>query len=251
MKYLLILFALIIPFRALLALEGELVPSGNRSLELEEGALFEGVLRIWPVNEDWDQTQLEKLLENKIGLNFYLVKIISNERSIHNSEVAELRGIMALVKAITPNKKIKIEVNDETINIDIRKINSVATAPSANEFDFVEQSQSNKEKQFPRRIIYMLSLGLGLGLIGWAVVIMKKKMKLKKERDLWIHKIKKAEKRQEIENLGQEIDIIDNYLKLSHKEAFCTALNKIQFKKEWSDSELREVKIAMKSMIDV
>tara|TARA_R110000868_G_scaffold55424_8_gene172354 strand:+ start:17065 stop:17826 length:762 start_codon:yes stop_codon:yes gene_type:complete len=243
MKILLILlFAL--SFRCDAAsLEGELTPLINGSVSLEEGAIFEGVLRIWPVSNEWNNENLLKLDKTKLGENFHIIKVISSELSMHNQEVAELKAVMAVVKALKPKDKISIEISKQQIPIEIRRITTIATAPPAQEFSFVEQPEYELQST-QRMMTYVGGASSSLLIIGLLVFIiyrLRKKKEQVKLKNRLKERIKEAGSRDLIEALAKDLSQIEVHLQIKNKDDFLSQLNEIQFKQNWSEVELQNI----------
>jgi len=225
------------------SLEGELTPLVNTSVSLEEGALFEGVLRVWPVSSEWENANLLKLEKKKLGENFHIVKVISSELSAHNQEVAELKAVIAVIKAVKPKEKIFVEIQKQRVPLEIRRITTIATAPPAQDFSFVEQPEyesANREEL----LLYVggasSSVIVIIALVFLLYSVRKKKAALSFQKQLR-QRIETAQTREAIEALARDLSEIEIYIQVKNKDVFLSKLNAIQFKKNWTESETQNI----------
>ncbi len=222
------------------ALEGEIVPSGNKSLQLEEGSTFDGIIRMWPFDQKQSLDIFSELKEGKISENIFLVQKYDVARSSNNSDVVEISGLFAIIKAFKPNTKIKIKLNDFVVNTDVRKITTVATAPPPQEFEFV--SQPDIEKANVDKVLIYISpvILIVLILIAFlykkAKAIKKRKEEIKKTKD----KISIASNRSDLEELSKMIPQYKKIINLNEEEKFQSFLEEIQYKPNWSQEELEK-----------
>lgn len=234
------------------ALEGELVPQVNRTLDLEEGSLFDGVLRLWPVSESWDKSQLEALAGKNIGEAFNLVRIDTVERSTHNAEVIELRGLFALIKAVSPKTKVSLSLKGAVVPLEIRRLNMIATAPVAQQFELVEQPDVQGSFESGRSIVLVVAAAGILSLLAFGG------MKLRKARRLKLMKLKAkaeivgAKTRVEIERIGKRINEHQALLNLPKERMleFKQRLDLYQYRPTWTDEQLADVRKSLESLIN-
>tara|TARA_R110000868_G_scaffold97619_9_gene268622 strand:+ start:15439 stop:16200 length:762 start_codon:yes stop_codon:yes gene_type:complete len=224
-------------------LEGELTPAINGSVSLEEGAIFEGVLRVWPVPSDWKPEHLLTLDKKKLGENFHIIKVLSSELSAHNQDVAELKAVVAVVKALKPKDRVYAEIAKQRVPLEIRRITTIATAPAAQEFTFVEQPSIAKKNQ-EKVLAYVggaSSSIIILALIIFAIYKVRKNTELKKLKNSYRDRIISASSRDEVESLARDLPKLEKVITLKQTNEFKQKLNEIQFKREWSDSELQNI----------
>jgi len=234
------------------ALEGELVPKSTKTLDLEEGSLFDGVLRVWPVGENWNLKQLESLAGKNIGEAFNLVRIESVERSSHNAEVVELRGLFALIKAVSPKTKITISLDSSEVLLEIRRLNLIATAPPAQQFELVEQPVSIPFLQGQSPIV--IGAGSILLVILMAVGFRKISEKRHHRKNLLLAKkeIESAQSRAELEQVGRKIEKYQSLLNIPPEKVngFKKNLDLYQYRPSWTDDQLADVRKSVESLLN-
>ncbi len=222
------------------AFEGEIVPGENGTLQIEEGSTFDATIRIWPV--DSQDNILKSINDGKINEYLYLVQKKETRISENNSDVAELLGLFALVKAFKPNEKIQIKINNHTIQLDVRRITTIATAPPSKEFEFVQQPEGDFEMQTNfSSILIMLSF---LVLCALTLIIYRKtknRNDLRRKRIEFENQIQKANTRIEIESVNKSLEKYDIYLNLKNIKEFKEYIELIQYKASWSDDEMEKV----------
>lgn len=234
------------------ALEGELVPQSSRTLDLEEGSLFDGVLRVWPVSETWSTKQLEDLMGKNIGDAFNLVRIDSIERSTHNAEVVELRGLFALIKAVSPKVKVSLSLTGGEVQLEVRRLNMIATAPAAQKFELVDQPES--ATFFATDSPIALGFGGGLFLVIGLIAISKfrKVRAYKRQQQLAKSEIAGAQTRAEIEQVGRKIEVHQKLLSLPDEKIahFKQQLDLYQYRPSWTDAQLADVRKSLESLVN-
>jgi len=231
--------------------EGEITIKGGNTIELEEGAIFDGVIRLWKKDANW-QSALKKLEGQKLGKNFYTYSIGEVKPSPNNEEVAEAYGKFILIEAFKPQSKISFKNENDSYVLEIRKINAIATSPAGQEFTYVEQPDLVRKLKSLSFWIWPLVV---VGFLFFAVIVfpkIKRKRALTRQRQYWLNTIKQAQSRESIENIGKNIEQIGNLLNISSEKIskFKIQLNEIQYQKEWTVEQKSKLEADMKDMID-
>ncbi len=233
------------------ALQGELTPAQNKPLELEEGALFRGVLRLWPLS-DSTSPDIADLQNKKIGDNFHIINVYKIVPSPHNDEVIEATLDLALLQALKPRALLELTLNDQQINIEVRNINTIATAPVGQEFILATQPQVKMKMDSP---VVFTTIGIVL-IIFLAVYYAFKAIRRKREEALKREQarelIANARQRHDFEKIGQELPYLREVLSLDREKvsAYQDALDRYQFRREWEDETIRLMQQRATELID-
>lgn len=242
LRNIIFIFVFILHASVLHAFEGEFTPINSKIIEVEEGATFDGVIRIWPVSQNVDISNFDKIKNGKLNGYFYLIEKSSAKRSSFNSEVVEITGLFAVVKAVKDNSKIKIKIDEKEIVLDIRRITSIATAPAPQNFEFIEQPSKIFSKHF---VAYYFAIAIFILFLCIAIVkilIRSKRLKrLKLERKVLIEKILKASERNEIELVANDFKKLGLDENSNSYMTFVKFLETIQYKEKWEKSELSKI----------
>ncbi len=224
------------------AYEGEFTPLQSSAIEVEEGATFDGVIRIWPVKINEDVKIFDQVKIGKLNENFYLIEKTLSQRSTYNSEVVEIKGLFAVIKAIKNNAKMMIKVGDSQVSLDIRRISSIATAPPPQAFEFVDQPQ----KLFVKKNIpyFLVLVVLFIVLVFILIGIIKRarqKKRIKIKRELLINNIVKASERSDIELIPSFLKDLGYDKENDQYKNFKDYLDRIQYKQKWEDGDLANI----------
>lgn len=222
--------------------EGEFTPTQSSIVEIEEGATFDAVIRIWPVSQGFDIGFFDKLKMGKINDNFFLVEKNKAKRSSYNADVVEVGGLFAVIKAVKANKKMKIKIEDTEIQLDIRRITTIATAPPPQNFEFVDQPEESFAKKNPVLVfaippLFILLLFIVLKLLAKR----RKQIAALKLRQSLVNKIKAADDRSSIELVPSHLIALGLDNDLASIKEFVTYLESIQYKEKWSEIELDKI----------
>lgn len=252
LKRLILALLMIVVINDIYAIEGELVPQANRTLDLEEGSLFDGVLRIWPVSEEAGAQALAEYTGKNLGEVFNLVRVDEIAPSSHNAEVLELRGLFALIKAGSPRAKLVIKLMGQDVQIEVRRLNMIATAPPAQNFELVEQPEMSTffEKTSPVTLAFSGGFVFILLLLG--ITKIREQQAVKRKRVQAKEEIAKAKSRDEIERIGRKIEHHQFTLSLSRDKVdeFKKQLDQYQYRPTWTDEQLAQVRKSLESLIE-
>ena len=239
----LIIFFLIISTSFAQTIQSEFIPSQSLT-ELKEGDFLEASIKLWPI-ENVDLTQFNKLEKTVLFNALYLSNIISLGVSPNNADVVEIKAIF-----IVKSSKIQSVYNFKYNNLDI-ELHSGALAirelkDDSKEFYILDQSLNNS-----RILIY--SLGF-LSILIIAGIVKRKTIKTfllgdtassaKKTKEKYYQVFQKANTREDYESIYEDRDIWMSLLveKTPAHIEFLKIINQHQFKKDWSSSDLEEVK---------
>lgn len=250
MKAVVLLFALAFA-NITYALQGELVPKDSKTIDLEEGGLFTGVIRFWPVGSSFDLKKLSLLEGKNIGENFNLVKIFKIDYSAHNSEVVEVEALLGLVKALKPGSTVKIKIDHSDVLLEVRRLNTVATSPPGEKYELIEQPYFESLTSPVKATIY-ISIILGVVILVYIMrSIYRKNLKSKELNEIktWV---KGLSTREEYEKLGREIKAIEQKLGLDSAKVkkFNETLNIYQFRPDWNSNVDAEIKKCIQDLIN-
>lgn len=236
------------------AIEGELVPKSAQALTIEEGGLFDGTLRLWSNAGIVNKDELLKLQGKNIDEYFNLYQIYNVAESANNNDVLEIRGLFVVIKALPGQAKLKLKIGEKTLNLEVRRLSTIATAPPAQEFEYVEQPNISKILQ--KNILNKIYGGIILLCFIFAIYLflkIKKNKMLKLKIEATKDALKRAQTRADVETIGLNIKFYESELNLESNQVdeFKTTLDKYQFKKTWTESELEEVKKSLSRLADV
>lgn len=225
------------------AYDGEFTPLQSNVIEIEEGSTFDGVIRIWPIKPEEDIEIFNEIKVGKLNDYFFLIEKEKAQRSSFNSEVIEIRGLFAVIKAIKSTAKIQINIGEQVLSLDLRRITTIATAPPPQSFEFVDQPQKFFVK---KNIPYFVILILVVGVLGWLMVTVIKKANKKKlirnKKEKLIQRILAAEKREEIEKIPSYLKALGRTTDNDKIKEFNVYLNTIQFKEHWQENDFDIIK---------
>lgn len=236
------------------ALEGELVPKTAQALTVEEGGLFDGTLRLWASAGSINKDDLLKLQGKNIGEYFNLYKIYDVAQSPNNNDVLEISGLFVVIKALPGQAKLKLKLGEKVLNLEVRRLSTIATAPPAQEFEYVEQPSISKTLQENmRNIIYSFLSFLVVVIAIFFILKMKKKKMMRLKIEAIKEALKRAQTREEVEVVGLNIKYYESELNLEADKVgeFKQTLDKYQFKQAWTESELEEVKKSLSRLTNV
>ncbi len=229
--------------------KGELVFDVDQTL-FKEGDLIKGTIRIWPL-ENADLAQFKSLEKTILFQSLYLAQLDSVDLSENNADVVELKA-----KFFVKNTKISnldfIRYNDIKIPISIKKI-EIEDLKNKQEKFFVADQETGKTYWF-WMIIAMA------GVVFVALIIFRKKIRkyfenltkreIIRKRKYFDELFRKANSRRDFEEIyklkNEWLLLVDNQTP-AHKDFF-QILNSHQFKKEWSNEELIEVRTTFDSI---
>lgn len=236
------------------ALEGELVPKTAQALTVEEGGLFDGTLRLWASAGITSKDELLKLQGKNIGDYFNLYKIYDVAESPNNTDVLEISGLFVVIKALPGQAKLKLKIGEKVLNLEVRRLSTIATAPPAQEFEYVEQPDISKILQ--ENMWNIIYAGMVLLIVVFTIYLYlkirnKKMMRLKTQAIK--EALKRAQTREEVEAVGFNIQFYKEELDLEPDRVavFKQTLDKYQFKQAWTESELEEVKKSLSGLTNV
>lgn len=221
----------------------EFLPEQNIS-QIKEGDIFEATLRFWPI-ENADLAQFKKLEKTALFGAFYLAQVTSLAPSPNNADVIELKGIF-IVKSSKVEPLQAIKYNDSLIELRPGAIQVSELGDKSQDFYVLDQTLDISR-------LWMIILGATLIII---VVLFIKRDKVKellmtlrpdqakKTKKKYDELFRVANKREDFERLYKEKEL---WLPLLEAKApahleFFKILNQYQFKKDWGNEELSEVR---------
>ena len=212
--------------------QGEFIPL-ETTAHVKEGDFFEAIIRVWPI-ENADMSQFKKLEKTLFFNALFLAQITSVEVSQNNADVVELKGIF-IVTSSKVQPLSTFNYNDSLIELKPGGLKVVELQDKTQDFYIMDQSLN-------KSIVWLILLGILIGLI--ILVIIKRKVikdylvslrpgSLKKSQKKYDDLFRRADKRDDYENLYKEKDIWMELLNVkapAHFE-FLKTLNQHQFKK--------------------
>ena len=225
------------------AINSEFIPSQSAS-HLKEGDLFEATLRFWPI-ENADFSQFKKMEKSTLFNALYLAQITGLGVSANNADVVELKGIF-VVKSAKLDPLYVFKYNNNPIEMRSGDIKVSSLNDASQDFYILDQS-------LDASYLWKILSGIGLVLLLIAFFQRKKLYELvmrfrldekKKAKKRYDNLFRSASKREDFELLYQEKNLWLNLLENkapAHVE-FLKVLNTYQYKKEWNNEELSEVR---------
>jgi hypothetical protein len=225
------------------SIQGEFIPSGNVS-EVKEGDLLEATIRVWPI-ENSDLSQFKKLEKTVLFNALYLAQVINLGVSQNNADVVELKGLF-VVKSAKPQPVFAFKYNDSVIELNLGAV-AIFELQNKNQEYFVLDQSLNKS------MVWIVILGI-MVVIVILVIVKRKSIKeyliglrpdsVKKSRKKYDEIFRRAAKREDFETIYQDKDV---WMKLLVEKApahfdFLKTINQHQFKKDWGNAEIEEVK---------
>lgn len=225
-------------------IKGELI-NKDQSVSIIEGQTFNAHIRIWPF-ANADLIAVKEALNGKDFLDFfYIANVLKIEYSKNNEEVLEIEAKVILKKFYVPRTFYIWAYKSLTIPFDIRNIQPVKNPSKA---DFLIMQQPVKEYVESRSNYTVIVLVLAFILVASVVgFFLYKKAKEKKKKQIefnrWNKMFKNANDRSSLEEIYK---LKSQWLPLVGGETppilmFFNMLNKIQFKKSWSEMEEHQV----------
>lgn len=212
---------------------------------VKEGDAFPAKLTLWPYDATDEKDFYE--LEGKDFIDFFLVTRVSKVvRSENNSRAVEVFMTLVLKKFFVMNEFYIFEHRDINIPIEIKNINPERRQLKKTEFYIAEQ-EFVKPKQ--SKLIYYL-LGIAVVLIITGVIYKVKKPKRKKKVENR-YKLGVINDRQGFEELYRHRDVLKAEMteRSSEINKLLTQIDNIQYKPEWSNEELNEIKFSYEALI--
>jgi hypothetical protein len=210
---------------------------------IKEGDVLVGTLRVWPL-ENAQKQEFTKVLNTNLFNSFFVSEIISADPSVNNADVFELKAKLVVLNKVEAEKMI-FEYNGTSLHVKYHEVLFKPLENKSEEFYVLEQSL---DKNWTNLIIGIMAAGI---LISLFVFKDKIKEKFKKENPKTQHEKYKsvflnAKTRNDFEKIYKEKDIWLNLLEIHTPEHFdfFKTLNQFQYKKEWTETEFKEVQTA-------
>ncbi len=226
-------------------IKGELIIEPNQSV-LKEGDLIEGLIRFWPL-ENADLKQIRLLEKTVLFQSLYLASIDSLEPSENNADVVELKGKF-FVKNAKPSNIDFLKYNDIKIPINIKSI-EIKDLPNKQEKFYIAEQDVGKT--------YWVWIQLALlAIVVFLLILFKDRIKIFfnkitkkpifKRRKFYDDMFRKANSRKDFEEI---YSLKRDWQSLLESESpayrdFFQVLNGHQFKKDWTNEEMIEVRTA-------
>lgn len=224
-------------------INSEFLPSQNIG-QLKEGDIIEATIRVWPI-ENADLSQFKKLEKGTLFNAFYLAQITSLAPSPNNADVVELKGLF-IVKSTKVEPIYALKYNESLIELRSGDVKVTPLGDKSQDFYILDQSLDSSK-------LWMILTGAGIVLLILGFVkrqkikeflINLKPDQAKKDRKRYDELFRVASKREDFERLYSEKN---KWLALLTDKApahleFLKTLNQYQFKKDWSNEELNEVR---------
>lgn len=224
-------------------INSEFLPAQNIS-QFKEGDIIEATIRVWPI-ENADLTQFKKLEKDTLFNAFYLAQITSLAPSPNNADVVELKGLF-IIKSTKVEPIYVFKYNQAIIELRSGDVKVTPLGDKSQEFYILDQSLDSSR-------LWMILTGAGIILMILGFVKRQKIKELlinlrpdqaKKDRKKYDELFRVASKREDFEKLYKEKN---QWLALLTDKApahleFLKTLNQYQFKKDWNNEELNEVR---------
>lgn len=213
--------------------------------ELHAGDVVEGLLRVWPIeNQDLSiktQKELGELKEKKLFDSFYLSAIESLAVSENNADVVEMHAkLIVLKKFEVKNGHLELLGNDNFVKVNI-PYNVIEETPAK---DFFIANQARGE-HFNWSYVGLAILGLVV-LFFLLKLITKQKVRKIGPREIYKEKFLKAKTRENFEEIyltkNEWRSLIQN--ENIYYVEFFKIMNEHQYRPHWKDEDLFEVKEA-------
>lgn len=213
---------------------------------LKEGDLVEGLIKIWPL-ENADLTEFKKIEDKVIGNSFYISQVENIEFSANNSDVVEVK-VLAIIKRAKENSPSQINYKDLNIQLQVPEIHLATTDKES--ADYYVMNQSVNYSNITGIAIATTALIL-LTFIGFKYNNIKQFiLRLRadpialanKKYDELFSRANKREDFEEIYAVKEEwLKLIKIPMPSPSIDNFFSIINKYQYKKFWTNEDLREV----------
>lgn len=222
------------------SIQAEFIPL-EAITQVKEGDFLEATIRVWPI-ENADLSQFKKLEKTVIFNALYLAQITSLDSSQNNADVIELKGIF-IVKSSKLDPLYTFNYSGSLIELRSSGLKVLELQDKNQDFYILDQSLN-------KSLLWIFILGIFIVLILIAIITIKDYVvglrpgSLKKSKKKYDDLFRRADKRDDYENLYKERDVWMELLTTkapAHYE-FLKILNCHQFKKEWGKGEYEEVK---------
>jgi len=213
--------------------------------ELAEGDLVEGLLKVWPL-ENVDLDDFKKNLSPNLLNIFYSLEIHSVEPSINNADVIEVKALY-IVKPSKEAFSSNIEYKGRLIHVEAPHYQVIPLRDKSKDFYVLNQSINKSYLH----IVFVVGVILFVFIIicwQWKKItdflLKNKKDPQVFERKMFSDKFSQAITREDYEEIYASKE---KWLKLvvDHSPAyqdFFKTMNQHQFKKNWNQIDLDEVK---------
>lgn len=210
---------------------------------IKEGDLIEATMRVWPL-ENADLSQFKKLEKTVFFNSLYLAQITSLELSQNNADVIELKGLFIVKSAqVQPSYSFKYNTTDIVLNSGVLSVKALKDTNG----DFYVLTQSlNSSKLWMVGVAFLLLFLALLFVERDKIKNIFKPNLIQRNKKKYDALFKVADKREDFEHLYNEkkhwIDLLAETTP-AHQE-FLKILNQHQYKKNWGNEELLEVRAA-------
>ena len=243
-KIFLIITLIILSSVAFAELKGDFTVAGNVNT-VKEGDLIEGTLKVWPL-ENADTNEFAKYQNGILFNSLQLIQIQSIEPSANNADVLELKGLF-LARAAKYLTNFELNYKGELVQISAPSLKIAPLEKKAEDYFILDQALNLSHYQ-----IYLIG-GLVLFLVVAAIIKRKKLV-------AWASGLKKDPKAMAIKHFREKFSLAvtrqdfeeiyarkNEWLPLLQEkslayEEFFKVMNQHQYKPQWGNEELTEVK---------
>lgn len=241
MHLLAFVFALmVLSFKANAEEQTKLLIEGPESvIHLGDVASFD--LTLWPI-DDLKEISLKLLEGQKIGDSLVVISIERPSVSLNNEQAVESKMTGVFVQA--QDLPEKITIGNKQVELLKRSIDVTGEVAPIKELNVFEADRERERIWFWIMIVIIIFIIVFLAYLYRKRSQQMKMLKLEKENEnFWSSKLKAAQSRPEIEDVyakrKQWIKILRPPSSLLAK--FCEQIEQVQYKKEWTEEEFREV----------
>lgn len=243
MKKIIFIFLLFTSFNLkAVELKGEFILNETIN-SFKEGDVISAMIRLWPLEEESSQKQIKEL-EGRVFFNsLKLLHIDDIRTSENNAEVVEVFGTFVASSAVV-NPQGHLRFNDQNIQLTLKNVD-VSELKEKSEVYFIEEQSILKNVNYkmfltPLAVLIVLIFLFKNKIQQYYWKLTKRDLKNKIAR--YSKMLSSAKSRADFEEIYRlREDLKQTLTQKNGFDSFLRSLDKIQFKRDWSESDLASI----------